>query len=679
MKKIIYYIPFQLSILLVLGILLGYYYLLNIDLLWIALFVVLLLLWFVYLKNSIKNKLHIVFKALAYILVTLIGILAIKIQLPSQQKFHYTHYAQPQSSIIFQISKELKYNGYQHRFYAEVIAIDKHKVTGSILVNYANDSLHNSLSIGNTFWTKTTLTPINTSLNPHTFNYREYLNTKGIQHQIYINKTTLKAIAFTSSSLLIQAYNWRNKLEKSLDQYFFSKDEMAVIKALILGQRQDISKELAQSYAGAGAIHILAVSGLHIGILFMILSFLLQPLEQFHKGKHLKAIVIVILLWGFALLTGLSGSVTRAVTMFTFIAIGMAVQNQKSPILHALFASFFFLLLIRPMFIFDVGFQMSYAAVLGIVLLQPKIMVLLPHIRSWLLRKIWILLSVSIAATIGTLPLSLYYFHQFPSLFFLSNVVIVPFIGLIMGIGILVVVLAVLHILPEILVQAYSSILWAMNFFIDWVAQQEQFLFKEIHFSFFMLLASYLIILTGYSLWEQRKITRLYTFLLAIILFQSVFLFEKNQTNHSDELVIFHKSRETLLGLKQGKKMIVLHSLDSLETTNISFIKTYKTYHNIDEIKLLKTIPNQLKYQDKTILIIDSLGIYHNIDIHPDIVLLRQSPKLNLERLLLECNPNLLVADASNYKSYVKNWKQICKEKGVTFHYTGTDGALLLR
>ena len=101
MKKIIYYIPFQLSILLVLGILLGYYYLLNIDLLWIALFVVLLLLWFVYLKNSIKNKLHIVFKALAYILVTLIGILAIKIQLPSQQKSHYTHYAQPQSSIIF--------------------------------------------------------------------------------------------------------------------------------------------------------------------------------------------------------------------------------------------------------------------------------------------------------------------------------------------------------------------------------------------------------------------------------------------------------------------------------------------------------------------------------------------------------------------------------------------------
>ena len=679
MKKAIHYIPFQLSILLILGILSGYYYSLNIDLLWISLIVVLALLWFVYWRNASKTKLHSIFRVLAYILVILIGILAIKIQLPSQQKSHYSHYTQPQSSIVFQISKELKYNGYQHRFYAEVIAIDKHKVTGSILVNYANDSLHNSLNIGDTFWTKISLKPISTSLNPHTFNYRNYLNTKGIQHQIYIDKTRLKPIGYTGSSLLIQTANWRNQLEKSLERYSFSKDEMAVIKALILGQRQNISKELAQSYVGAGAIHILAVSGLHIGILFIILSFLLQPLEQFHKGKHIKAIVIVLLLWGFALLTGLSGSVTRAVTMFTFIAIGIAVQNQKSPILHALFASFLFLLLIRPMFIFDIGFQMSYAAVLGIVLLQPKIMGLLPHINYWFPRKIWVLLSVSIAATIGTLPLSLFYFHQFPSLFFLSNVVIVPFIGIIMGIGILVVALAALNILPEILVQAYSSILWAMNFFIDWVAQQEQFLFKEIHFSFFMLLASYLVIITGYNLWEQRKTPRFYAFLLAIIVFQSVFIFEKNQTNSSDELVIFHKSKETLLGLKQGRNMVVLHSLDSLQATNLSFIKTYKTHHNLDEITLLKTIPTKLKYQDKTVLIIDSLGVYKNLDIHADIVLLRQSPKLNLERLLLECNPNLLVADASNYKSYVKNWKQICKEKGVVFHYTGTDGAILLR
>jgi competence protein ComEC len=165
---------------------------------------------------------------------------------------------------------------------------------------------------------------------------------------------------------------------------------------LLLGQRQDISKELLTDYQKAGAIHILAVSGLHVGVLLWMLSFLFQPIERLPYGKFLKAIVIVLLLWGFAFIAGLSASVVRAVTMFTFLAIGQSFQ-RKHVVTYSLIASMFFLLLIKPMFIFDVGFQLSYLAVFGIVWLQPKLYAVWKPTFTWV-HFFWQLCTVSIAA-----------------------------------------------------------------------------------------------------------------------------------------------------------------------------------------------------------------------------------------------------------------------------------------
>lgn len=147
---------------------------------------------------------------------------------------------------------------------------------------------------------------------------------------------------------------------------------MAVIKALLLGQRQDISKGLLTDYQNAGAIHILAVSGLHVGILLLILTFILRPIDRFKNGKYIKAIGIIVFLWMFAFIAGLSASVVRAVTMFSFIAIGQSFQ-KKTLIEFSLITSMLFLLLVKPMFLFDVGFQLSYLAVFGIIWVQPKL------------------------------------------------------------------------------------------------------------------------------------------------------------------------------------------------------------------------------------------------------------------------------------------------------------------
>src|SRR5690606_24095560 len=250
-----------------------------------------------------------------------------------------------------------------------------------------------------------------------------------------------------------------------------------IINALLLGQRQDIPEEVYNNYTSAGAIHILAVSGLHVGIILLLINFILNPLENLKNGQFIKLILILLLLWSFAIIAGLSASVVRAVTMFSFVAYAMHIKRATN-IYNILAISMFFLLLFKPSFLFDVGFQLSYIAVFAIVWIQPVLYKWwTPKLRP--VNNLWQLFTVTIAAQIGVIPLSLYYFHQFPGLFFVSNLVIIPFLGIILGLGLLVIILALLNILPDLIADFYGSMISTMNNFIGWIARQEDFLFRD--------------------------------------------------------------------------------------------------------------------------------------------------------------------------------------------------------
>ena len=675
MIKITQYVPLHLSFFLVLGVLLGYYFFIPIEYLFFFGLAILALLVFFFQLTKKYLQLRWIFQLLTYIFILLIGLTSISLRDKQNQKAHYSHTVSKENSLIFQIDKKLKSTLYHDKYYADVLQINNTKSKGKILVNVSKDSVLKKFKIGETYLTTSILSQINKPLNPHGFDYSNYLKKQKIHHQISLNSSDLLVLPFKNNSLRVIAAKWRNKIQTALDRYPFKDNEMAIINAIVLGQRQSISKDLLNSYAGAGAIHILAVSGLHVGILFLILGFVLKPLEKIKNGRHLKTLLIILFLWSFALLTGLSGSVVRAVTMFTFIAIGLAIRSQRSAVLHALITSFFILVLIHPYYLFDVGFQMSYTAVLGIVLLYPKLNASIPRIKWAFPRKIWELFCVSVTATIGTLPISLYYFHQFPGLFFVSNIVIVPFLGIIMGMGILVVILALINILPTILVQIYGFILSMMNTFIEWVAHQEQFLFKNISFSIFALLASYLVIAMGYRWWIDKKTSKLLVFLTTILIFESILFIEKYERETSDEFVIFHKSKESILGIKKANTLQIFHSFDSIQNANLSFVDTYKVGRKLTKNKFINHIPNVINYKNLKILVVDSLGIYNDISFTPNIVLLRQSPRINLERLLQKHKLSTLIIDGSNYKSYVVQWQKTCLKNNINFHYTGVDGA----
>jgi len=233
----------------------------------------------------------------------------------------------------------------------------------------------------------------------------------------------------------------RNTIIKRLAALGFAGEELAIVNALLLGQRTDISSGTYDAYKNAGAVHLLAVSGLHIGILLWILHMVFRPVELLPKGKTIKLLVLLVALWSYAVLAGLSASIIRAVSMFSFVAYALYLNRPANTFNILALSIFFVLLAFDARLLYSPGFQMSYAAVFAIVWIYPKLQAIWRP-GQWLPRKIWQLLSVSLAAQLGVLPISLFYFHQFPALFFVSNLLVVPFLGLLLGTGFLIALLA---------------------------------------------------------------------------------------------------------------------------------------------------------------------------------------------------------------------------------------------
>jgi competence protein ComEC len=633
----------------------------------------LLILFLVIFLIALRNKKGIT--GVAIILFFLVGVSAVYIQDARNFKNHYNHSSKSEANVVLRITKILKPGFYQDKYVAEVVQVHKDKTRGAILLNIQKDSLQQRLTIDDQILLQTAFKVVPPPLNPNQFNYKFYLAKQGIHHQVFATNRQFLKQSSSRSSFVGLSEKFRSNIQQSLLKYNFKRDELAVISALLLGQRQEISKELLTDYASAGAIHILAVSGLHVGIILLILSFLFKPLERIKNGSYLKAFCIVLLLWMFAFIAGLSASVVRAVTMFTFLAIGQSLQRKKV-VEFSLISSMLFLLIVKPMFLFDVGFQLSYLAVFGIIWVQPKLVTIYTP-RFLVDKKVWQLITVSIAAQVGILPLSIYYFQQFPGLFVLSNLVIIPFLGAILIGGILVIFMSLLHMLPAFLAAAFGFVISLMNGFVGWVAKQEQFLFKEISISFLMMLGCYFLIFLGTLFFIKKTPKRLMYFLGAMLLVQGIYFFEEKTANEKEAFIVFHKSRFSVIGKRAGLQMKIQ---DNLETIKANEIKAVKLYRVAEYIKAIEKVDfkNYIRFKEQDILLIDSFGIYQLYKLEKPIVVLQYSPKINLERVIKVLKPSLIIADGSNYKSDVNNWEVIALKKKIRFHYTGKKGAFVL-
>lgn len=428
------------------------------------------------------------------------------------------------------------------------------KCIGKLLIYLQKDSLSKKLTYGDNLVIDKKPQEISEASNPDQFDYKAYLALKDIHYQVYLRGTQWQKIPIESSFSIIHfALDVRSKLLDVLQQNNIKGDELSVAAGMLLGVRDILSPELHQAYAGAGAMHILCVSGLHVGIIFMILNWLLTFLNYRNNGKLIKAIMIMSAIWFYALLTGFSPSVVRAATMFSFIIIGQNL-NRHVNIFSSLSASAFVLLLVNPTLLFDLGFQLSYSAVVAIVILQKPIANLwVPNNK--LIYQAWQLVAVSIAAQIGTAPLSLYYFHQFPNLFIITNLIVIPAAYIIINLGILVLFFSFIPPISAFLGKILSYILYGLNYLITGIEQLEFAVTRNIFLSplMFCLIACLIIFVSIWLLQKRRKLIFTNLSLIIGILIASLFNYD-----NSNEFIIYQSNRNTYMAVYSQRQAWII-------------------------------------------------------------------------------------------------------------------------
>lgn len=659
----------------IIGIVFGFYLEIRTEVLCVILLGLFGLVLFAYWRAKKLFFQDWIFGICTAVMFLFLGIFVNKINQPHQNPKHYIHQEMASAeSIRLHIREVLKSSPYADNYIAEVDQIGKYPVDGKLLLTVYRDSLFQSFKVDDQIFVFSKLEDIYHSKNPYQFDYAEYMAHQHVLKQVRVSSQEILQLDSSKETLLGWSGQLKDKLDRSLKTYDFSPNQIALIEALVLGQRTELSAENYQHFIDAGVVHVLAVSGLHVGILMLLLMWLFHPLIFLKKGKIIRSIIVIILLWVYAILVGLSPSILRAVTMFTFLSFGLLFK-RKAVTLNMLCVSAIFLLLFNPNLILSVGFQLSYMAVLSILIFQKKIASLF-HFKNRILHYFWQISSVTLSAQLGVFPVSLFYFHQFPGLFFITNLVVIPFLGFILGFGVLVLLLAGFSILPDWLVHFYGKILDALQGIINWVAHQDAFVFKHIYFPKEMLFLSILLIVfVAFFIYKKRKLY-VYLILTCVLSFQVFAFINDKKVKQKATFYVFHKSRHSVLGLHHGKQLKISTDFKVNDVSESSIISSFVENEAIDSLNYKQSLRNYYVLGERSLFIVDSSAIATlPKDTRATDILLRLSPKINLERLIGELQPKQIIADGSNYKNMILIWAKTCRQNNVPFHYTGNKGA----
>jgi len=573
-----------------------------------------------------------------------------------------------QCAIIEPVKEKI--NSYQLtlRVNAKLMASGWSFSRSKVLIYMEKDSLSSALKFGDKLLIKGNLNVLEPPKNPKEFDYKKYLENYSIYQQGYLASDDWRLLDSKSKGLDVFANDARQFLLSSLKLNGIEGDQYAIASALILGSKDELDFEVKQAYAAAGAMHVLAVSGLHVGIIFLILNTLLTILDTSKKGRIVKAIILLISLWIYAMITGLSPSVLRAATMFSFVIMG-TVLNRKSSIYNTLAASAFFLLIINPNLLFEVGFQLSYIAVLGIVYLQPIIYKRI-YTRWWLLDKVWAITAVSIAAQIATLPLTLFYFNQFPVYFMLSNLLVIPSAVVILILGILLFITSPIPFISESIGLVLNKFIEGLNFGIKEIEVLPSSLIEGLSINVLECLALYIIIILLVRGLEIRKLKIInYAFFLALIFIISD-LIEDIALANSKRMIVYHINKNQAIDFIDGTSNVLLANLSLIkdkqkQSFHIKSNWSYLDLHNVhymptDAFKLNETL------LDSSLQLVDTYSKFHTIKmvrvdnkftlralgkkIDVDYVLMSGNAKIKLKDLYKMFNFKSVIVDGSNSK-----------------------------
>lgn len=463
---------------------------------------------------------------------------------------------------------------------------------------FGKDSLHQP-AYGDVVLIHAKLKEIENSQNPYAFDYKKYMQRKGIFLTAYVPSSGWRKIGHCGGNPIKDKAHW-------IQQYFsrifadagMSGDEYSIITAILLGNDETMEADLKASYASAGVSHILCVSGMHVGVIFMILGFLFKPLDYAERLRMLKAVLLMLFIWLYACITGLSPSVTRAATMFSFVTIG-GLLRRNTNIFHSLFASLFILLIINPLLIFETGFQLSYAAVFGIVIFQQRLVELWEPKRK-IVNYFWNLITVSVAAQLATFPLSVYTFGQFPNYFLLANLSVISLSFVVVVSGVCLLALSFIPTVSIWIARLLTHEIKLMNFIIQSIEKIPGAITENISVSWPQMLLIYLCIIAFYLLFQQKKKIFYWIGICSILSIILLFDIDKYKTQHIESQTSYKLSKGVAVSFNyHGKAVIFSDSIHDKRHKDYAFcIKNHERKKRIESV----IIPLDSNFQNSFLL-----------------------------------------------------------------------------
>ena len=422
---------------------------------------------------------------------------------------------------------------------------------------------------------------ISPPLNPDEFDYQLYMHNKGISHQHFIKSGRYFGSGLQNQRVSIKGLSLRirDHLARIIDSSFSDRNTKALMLALMTGQREYFTENIYNSFIQIGIIHVLAISGLHVGIIYMFLIFILNPLSRKKWSKTFSYCLKISILISFAFITGLSPSVMRATLMFVIMIIGKML-NRNTHILNSVFLSFFLLLVIDPFKLFDVGFQLSYSAVLGIILFQPTIYRLI-NTRFLFINWVWQLTSVSIAAQLGTLPFSLFYFKQFPTYFLLGNIFAIPFISVVTILGF---ILVLTSFIPNITYLISALIEFMSDYFLELISILQSLPFgmiKPLQIGFPQAMMMAVLILSIYYTTKTRIWKILLLSLGCAIGIIGIDIKDKVLSSKEKRIIIYNTPMISCMELVDGNTSLIL--VEDLSNVNVDKINYHVMNHIVSQ------------------------------------------------------------------------------------------------
>lgn len=557
--------------------------------------------------------------------------------------------------------------------------------TAKSLVYFQKKDSNLILEVGEELLVKNKFYEIKGQLNPGSFDYKTFIARKNIDYSAFFKQEDIFPLILISNNkshkYLDNIYNIRNILVERLKRNL-SENSFAVASALLLGQKDYLQPELKEIFADTGTMHILAVSGLHVGILFFILSFLFKPLSKNKFLNIIRVALILILLWFYAAITGFSPSVVRACIMLSLYEFGKLILKAKNNFV-IVYATALAILIFDPFLITNVGFQLSFAAVLSILYFYPKIYDLV-NVQNFFLDYVYKVFSVTIAAQIGTLPITIFYFKKFSVYFIASNLVAVPFAS------ILIFPLGFAFLLCSFINETFAKyIAMSLDYIIQLLNLSLKFLdnlpFSNLTFNQQPTALPFLIFLTIilFSFWLSsfKKQYFRYT-IVSILVLCCFFAFNKIKLQHQKEVIVFHNKEKLTLGFIDGKHCWINEKMDSLASNFKNYgLKQSNEWFNTKLIEHNKNVNYFNNFYDlagATFLVIDELGIPKFTEkVKVDYLIFSNNPFIDFNLLQEKMDFQQIIIAANNQYNSINFYNYQCKNLALDCYDINKNGAFL--